>query len=73
MSWNICIRQLLDQPTLCIPIFTGAKDLELIIPGNVKNSDLTISIGVFKKRLAELFFNLQSEGNPNEWSKINLT
>ena len=73
MSWNTCIRKLLDQPTLCLPKFTGANGLQLIIPGNVKNSDLTISIGVFKKRLVELIMNLQSEGNPTEWSKINLS
>ena len=67
VSWNSCIGKLLDQPILCIPKFTGANGLKLIIPGNVKNSDLTISKGVFKKRLTEHFIKLQTQGNADEW------
>ena len=44
--WNSCINKLIDQPSLSIPNFTHG--LALIIPGNVKNSDLTMPKSTFK-------------------------
>ena len=64
--WNTNIGSLFDQPILCIPKCTNG--LELIIPGNVKNSDLTMSICTFKNRLHEVLIKLQNQGDPNEWS-----
>ena len=64
--WNEKINYLFDQPTFCIPKCTNG--LQLIIPGNVKNSDPTMSINTFKSRLRKTLLNLQNEGNPNEWS-----
>ena len=44
--WNSCINKLIDQPSLSIPNFDHG--LALIIPGNVKNSDLTMPKSTFK-------------------------
>ena len=49
--WNSCINKLIDQPSLSIPNVTHG--LALIIPGNVKNSDLTMPKSTFKNRLAD--------------------
>ena len=67
--WNTCIKNLLDKPVLFLPEWSNG--LELIIPGNVKNSDLTISVTLFKKRLADFLMKIQSQGNANEWSDVN--
>ena len=62
-------QNLLDKPVLFLPEWSNG--LELIIPGNVKNSDLTISVTLFKKRLADFVMKIQSQGNANEWSDVN--
>ena len=59
--WNSCINKLIDQPSLRIPNFIDG--LALIIPGNVKNSDLTMP----KDYLLEL----QSKGDHNIWCQLN--
>ena len=64
--WNANIDFLFDQPILCTPKCTNG--LQLIIPGNVKNSDLTMSIGTFKSRLRDVLKKLQNQGDPNDWS-----
>ena len=64
--WNSNVRFLFDKSILCIPKCTNG--LQLIIPGNVINSDLTMSVGTFKSRLRNLLIKLQKEGDPNEWS-----
>ena len=63
--WNENINRLLDQPILGTPKCTNG--LQLIIPGNVKNSDLTMSVGILKNRLENLLLKLQNQGDPNEW------
>ena len=63
--WNTNIDSLFDKPILCTPKFTNG--LQLIIPGNAKNSDLTMSVRTFKIRLHELLIKLQNQGDPNEW------
>ena len=52
-------RIIRDQPSLSIPNFTHG--LALIIPGNVKNSDLTMPKSTFKNRLADYLLELQSK------------
>ena len=47
--WNISIGKLLDCPTLSVRPFTNG--CQFIISGSTKNSDLTIPVGLFKKRL----------------------
>ena len=64
--WNTNVGLLFDQPILCTPKCTNG--LQLIIPGNVINSDLTMSIGTFKSRLRDLLIKLQNQGDPIEWS-----
>ena len=59
----------MDQPPLSVPKFSHG--LALIIPGNVKNSDLTMSKGIFKKRLVNFLLKLQNQGDYNEWSEFN--
>ena len=63
--WNKNIDSLFDKPTLCTPKCTNG--LQIIIPGNVKNSDLTMSICILKSRLHELLIKLQNEGDAIEW------
>ena len=64
--WNKNSCFLFDRPILCIPKCTNG--LQLIIPGKVKNSDLTMSVGIFKSRLSNNLVALQNQGDPNEWS-----
>ena len=64
--WNKNYCFLFDRPILCIPKCTNG--LELIIPGNVENSDLTMSVSIFKRRLFDNLVTLQNQGDPNEWS-----
>ena len=68
--WNSCINKLIDQPSLSIPNFTHG--LALIIPGNVKNSDLTMPKNTFKNRLADYILELQSKGDHNIWCQSNI-
>ena len=68
--WNKTIHVILDKPSLSVVTF-NKKNLELIIPGSNKNSDLTISVGLFKKRLKNILLSAQKSGNINEWSSIN--
>ena len=65
LMWNSCINKLIDQPSLSIPNFTHG--LALIIPGNVKNSDLTMPKSTFKNRLADYLLELQSKWDHNIW------
>ena len=63
--WNKNVGCLFDKSTSCIPQCTNG--LSLIIPGNVENSDLAMSIGIFKSRLFKHLLNLQNQGDPNNW------
>ena len=46
--WNTSIGKLLDCRTLSVRPFTNG--CQFIIPGSTKNSDLTIPVGLFKKK-----------------------
>ena len=70
LMWNSCINKLIDQPSLSIPNFTHG--LALIIPGNIKNSDLTMPKSTFKNRLADYLLELQSKGDNNIWCQSNI-
>ena len=70
LMWNSCINKLIDQPSLSIPNFTHG--LALIIPGNVKNSDLTMPKSTFKNCLADYLLELQSKGDHNIWCQSNI-
>ena len=70
LMWNSCINKLINQPSLSIPNFTHG--LALIIPGNVKNSDLTMPKSTFKNRLADYLLELQSKGDHNIWCQSNI-
>ena len=67
--WNICIGKILDPPILSAKPFSIG--FQYIISGNTVNSDLTISVGLFKKRLTNLLVATQKEGNPSEWEISN--
>ena len=43
-----------------------------IIPGSVKNSDLTMPKSTFKNRLADYLLELQSKGDHNIWCQSNI-
>ena len=44
---------------------------QYIISGNTINSDMTIPIGLFKKKLNKLLLEIQKEGSPCEWENFN--
>ena len=67
--WNICIGKILDSPVLSVQPFKEGS--QYIISGNNINSDMTIPIGLFKKRLRNSLIETQKEGNPNEWETFN--
>ena len=67
--WNTCIGKILDSPVLSVKPFT--KGSQHIISGNVVNSDMTIPIGLFKKRLNNLLLATQNEGSSSEWGISN--
>jgi hypothetical protein len=70
--WNKCIGQLLSTPPLTYmnDNIMGSKAM-LIIPGSIKNSDLTCAVPVFKAKLKSLLFLQQKCGDPVEWSNEN--
>ena len=50
LLWNKCILQILDKPILTSVISCNKKKIEFIIPGSNKNSDFTMTVGLFKYR-----------------------
>ena len=67
--WNTSIGKLLDCPTLSVRPFTNG--CQFIISGSTKNSDLTIPVGLFKKRLKNLLMEVQKKGNSDIWTQLN--
>ena len=67
--WNTCIGKILEPSILCVqPLSVG---YQYIISGNTINSDMTIPIGLFKKKLNKLLLEIQKEGSPCEWENFN--
>ena len=50
----------MDCPTLSVRPFT--KGCQLIISGSTNKSDLTIPVGLFKKRLKNILIEVQKQG-----------
>ena len=71
LLWNKCILQILDKPILTSVISCNKKKIEFIIPGSNKNSDFTMTVGLFKYRLKQILLSNQMSGNINEWSNTN--
>ena len=67
--WNTSIGKLLDCPTISVRPFTNG--CQFIISGSTKNSDLTIPVGLFKKRLKNLLMEVQKKGNSDIWTQSN--
>ena len=67
---NSSIYSFRVEVSCSIPNFTHG--LALIIPGNVKNSDLTMPKSTFKNRLADYLLELQSKGDHNIWCQSNI-
>ena len=65
------ISNILDKPVLSAINFNNKQISLLIIPGSNKNSDLTITVPLFKNRLKNLLLSHQRLGDINEWSNIN--
>ena len=68
--WNSCAPHIFDKPVLTPITFMGKRH-ELIIPGSNCNSDLTMSVPLFKRRLKLLLLSIQKLGDPNLWSNEN--
>ena len=68
--WNNCTPHIFDKPVLSDVTINGNKQ-ELIIPGSNKNSDLTMSVPLFKKRLKLFLLSIQKLGDRDVWSKEN--
>ena len=67
--WNTCIGKILEPSILSVqPLSVG---YQYIISGNTINSDMTIPIGLFKKKLNKLLLEIQKEGSPCEWENFN--
>ena len=57
--WNDISPEVFDK---CVPTKKG-----LLIPGSAKNSDLSASTGMIKKKLKDILLSQQSSGNPLTW------
>ena len=67
--WNTCIGKILEPSILSVqPLSVG---YQYILSGNTINSDMTIPIGLFKKKLNKLLLEIQKEGSPCEWENFN--
>ena len=63
------MSKLLDCPTLSVRPYT--KGCQFIISGSTKNSDLTIPVGLFKKRLKNILIEVKKQGNSDIWTQSN--
>ena len=68
--WNKCISRIFSKPPLSKCRDKNNKEVMMVIPGSVENSDFTCSVPYFKSRLKALLFTKQKYGD-NEWSKEN--
>ena len=68
--WNSCVKHVFDKPVLSSH-FSNGKKFDIIIPGANKNSDLTMSVPLFKKRLKLFLLSVQKLGDPLIWSTEN--
>ena len=68
--WNKCISRIYSKPPLSKCRDKNNKEVMMVIPGSVENSDFTCSVPYFKSRLKALVFTKQKYGD-NEWSKEN--
>ena len=69
--WNKCIGQLLTKPPLTHMHNSRGNIVSIVIPGSLKNSDLTCSVPAFKTRLKSLLFAQQKCGDAIEWCSDN--
>ena len=70
--WNSFITDILDPPVLSTVNYSGCKpNTKIIIPGSNINSDMTMSINVYKTRVKNLLLNIQKKGNPFQWENFN--
>ena len=74
--WNKCIGKVLDPPVLSTVLNVNSNinltHSQIIIPGSNNNSDMTISVCCFKKRIRNYLLQIQKEGNPIDWEQSNL-
>ena len=74
--WNKCIGKVLDPPVLSTVLNLNSNinhtHSQIIIPGSNNNSDMTISVCCFKKRIRNYLLQIQREGNPIDWEQSNL-
>ena len=74
--WNKCIGKVLDPPVLSTVLNLNSNinhtHSQIIIPGSNNNSDMTISVCCFKKRIRNYLLQIQKEGNPIDWEQSNL-
>ena len=72
LLWNSFINDVLDPPVLSTVNYSGCKpNTQIIIPGSNINSDMTMSINVFKTRVKNRLLNIQKRGNPLQWEVCN--
>ena len=69
--WNKCIGKLLTKPPLTQMYDDRGNIVSVIIPGSLKDSDLTCTVPAFKTRLKSLLFVQQKCGDPVEWCNEN--
>ena len=70
--WNKCIGRLLTKLPLTQLYDDRGNIVSVVIPGSLRNSDLTCTVPAFKTRLKSLLFAQQKCGDSVEWSNENL-
>ena len=67
--FDTSIGKILEPSILSVqPLSVG---YQYIISGNTINSDMTILLGLFKKKFKKLLLEIQKEGSPCEWENFN--
>ena len=64
--WNNCISNILDKPVLST-VSIRNKDFSFIIPGSNSNSDMTMTVGLFKNRMKRFLLSSQKAGDSDKW------
>ena len=62
--WNNVHESIFDKPKL-------DSKVGYVIPGSCINSDLSISLSLFKSKLFDIVLSLQSRGDPLQWHSQN--
>ena len=66
LMWNNCISNILDKSVLST-VSIRNKNFSFIIPGSNSNSDMTMTVGLFKNRMKRFLLSSQKAGDSDKW------